>query len=603
MVEAEDRNQSGLEQSNMTIEISSKDNSLDSTSVVQATSARMLLNSKGERVYIGEGASLSFLQFLRRSIRQYMGPSLFTQSNRRNIMLEADPGINNIEEFVEDTTHKQLLVDCYFSVTSGLLDLYTRNEVSMLLAGECKASSDDTAALSLMIAIGGQCRGIDSIDRQYAIKYFSQGQRAAFEGMLQDPSLNMVRMFILMAFYMFGACRRNAATMYIGVASKAACTLGLHVADQYRIFDKDEQNVRFRIWKSLCNLNVTVTSILGRNDSPGPSCVQLDAFNNLPNILSDTEDMQQRLAHAVFSACSITQDIVQYLYTSRNVDITSAKKCLKQLGQWKSSLPNEVCGFTQPSGTTISPVEQALVIGNIHVACVYYFSVILITRSFLISHLMLHLRRRAEQDLATTEEPSEYGDIFRLSQVCIDATIYLAQMCNDAIQSGFFLGNMCIIKAWVFAAGLVLGFSIFAEGEFRWDMEEAFASACAVLKTLAKLSPQAEHYRDILTQLSDAINNYRQQLAFERRHSNEQYVSRILTISVAPTLDLSSTPSVPQSADTLEDDAAEVGTFEIGAEMGLDWDQMDFGLGFAIGNWDVLDLQLPVDFPIGSDDS
>lgn len=48
-----------------------------------------------------------------------------------------------------------------------------------------------------------------------------------------------------MAFYMLGACRRNAAFMYIGVASKAASALGLHVTDQYRHFSTQVQSVRY----------------------------------------------------------------------------------------------------------------------------------------------------------------------------------------------------------------------------------------------------------------------------------------------------------------------------------------------------------------------
>jgi hypothetical protein len=38
----------------------------------------------------------------------------------------------------------------------------------------------------------------------------------------------MARIFLLMAFYMLGECRRNSAFMYLGVAVKAALALGLH---------------------------------------------------------------------------------------------------------------------------------------------------------------------------------------------------------------------------------------------------------------------------------------------------------------------------------------------------------------------------------------
>ena len=103
---------------------------------------------------------------------------------------------------------------------------------------------EDVSAVHLTIAIGAQCRGSSQSDLQIASRYFALGQKAAFESMLQDPSINMVRLFLLMAFYMLGACRRNAAFMYIGVASKAALALGLHVAHQYRHFNGDDRDRR-----------------------------------------------------------------------------------------------------------------------------------------------------------------------------------------------------------------------------------------------------------------------------------------------------------------------------------------------------------------------
>lgn len=100
------------------------------------------------------------------------------------------------------------------------------------------------ATTSLILAIGAQCRGTSSSDLQHASSQFTHGQQLSFDGMLCDPSLDMVRNFLLMAFYMLGACHRNAAFMYLGVASKAASALGLHRSDQYRDLPLDECRAR-----------------------------------------------------------------------------------------------------------------------------------------------------------------------------------------------------------------------------------------------------------------------------------------------------------------------------------------------------------------------
>ena len=95
---------------------------------------------------------------------------------------------------------------------------------------EPKADREKTrAAISdLMIAIGAQSCSNEPKTVQMERFFFTRGQRRAFANMLEDPSMDLVRAFLLMSFYMFGACRRNAAFMYLGVAARSAVALGLH---------------------------------------------------------------------------------------------------------------------------------------------------------------------------------------------------------------------------------------------------------------------------------------------------------------------------------------------------------------------------------------
>lgn len=104
--------------------------------------------------------------------------------------------------------------------------------------------SENQASLYMMIAIGAQCRGQPD-DLPKAFRYFSQARKLSFQGFLTDLTLNTARSFVLMAFYMFGACRRNAAFMYLGVATKAASVLGLHMSDQFQSLPGEEQRLRY----------------------------------------------------------------------------------------------------------------------------------------------------------------------------------------------------------------------------------------------------------------------------------------------------------------------------------------------------------------------
>jgi hypothetical protein len=96
----------------------------------------------------------------------------------------------------------------------------------------------------LIIAIGAQCCAAEPLTTRAENLYFIRGQRHAFAGMLEDPSLDLVRAFLLMSFYLLRACRRNATFMYLGVASRAAVALGLHNGESYSSIPLPEQQKR-----------------------------------------------------------------------------------------------------------------------------------------------------------------------------------------------------------------------------------------------------------------------------------------------------------------------------------------------------------------------
>jgi hypothetical protein len=104
---------------------------------------------------------------------------------------------------------------------------------------------DDLASYYLIIAIGAQCQATDDREGQIATRYFTRARQLAFESMLQDPTITLVRTFLLAAFYMLGASRRNSAFMYIGVASKAASILGLHEPSEYKHLSAEEVQRRY----------------------------------------------------------------------------------------------------------------------------------------------------------------------------------------------------------------------------------------------------------------------------------------------------------------------------------------------------------------------
>lgn len=86
-------------------------------------------------------------------------------------------------------------------------------------------------------------------------------------------------------------------------------------------------------------------------------------------------------------------------------------------------------------------------------------------------------------------------------------------------------------RAWIFAAGLVLGFSLLGDGEIRTESREAFHGSQRILWKLGRLSPQADQYYRILASFSETIDAYRRQLRCERSESKAPYVERILSLN------------------------------------------------------------------------
>ncbi|KAG9848317.1 hypothetical protein KCU98_g921, partial [Aureobasidium melanogenum] len=157
----------------------------------------------------------------------------------------------------------------------------------------------------------------------------------------------------------------------------------------------------------------------------------------------------------------------------------------------------------------------------------------------------------------------------RLAEVCVDSAIFMGKMTYEALRADLLLCNMCMLKAWMFAAGLVLGFAIYVDDAVRRDIEEAFSEVRNVLKKLSDLSPQAEEYFEILSSFSEAINAHRDELSRKRRAANQQYVSQILTFE--------SDQATNHSSDTR---------------------MMEFSTGF---NYDLSDMIDPLDPQIPDD--
>ncbi|KAF5256327.1 hypothetical protein FOXYS1_13201 [Fusarium oxysporum] len=540
---------------------------------------RMLLNSRGERVYIGGAASISFLQIVRNLVSQQIGPSAFSHNEKSDTMLEIEsPTATTHDEKSAmrlSPDQKQQYLRSYYVVTEALIHVFDASELETLLNID-----DDTgyspspnlsplkqASIDLVIAIGAQCESLSSA-RTIGQAYFRRARSQAFVGFLEDPDLDMVRTFLLMAFFMLGECRRNAAFMYLGVAAKAALALGLHSRESYAAKPGPEDQSKLRVWMSVCILDKLVNSLLGRPSASAQ--IRSNSSSKLDDVAQKGDSITEHLM-ASNRVSTIINDITDTLYDQKKVTTAIVEQFLQDIERWKRELPASVkIPSADPSPGTVT--QQHGAIAKVYVSCLYYLAVMLVSRPFLVSAL-------------TSKGPGK-GAHTQLAAACLDAAMYLSQTCSEALNAGLLQGNMCIMKALVFASGLVLGLEIFAKYPVESDISNAFEGAKDVLRHLATQSPQAAHYLDILTNLSGAI---------EKRRSNEassgrsRYVSKLFSLDAPP--ENAGSQSAQQMLDTMfpftdsqtgqiMDDTMQDWVFQQpdGSDFSLDWETLNVSL-------------------------
>ncbi|GKU08520.1 transcription factor [Fusarium langsethiae] len=205
-------------------------------------------SSEGVKVSMGDSPSLSFLDFLRHTFHHYMGPSPFTDKERAKAMLESvypRPSNNVSPDSQLSLEEKRDYIQRFLIATTGIIYIYSPEQMVEMLeeteesrgqypeaSGACP-SQQKCAIIDLAIAIGGQGCRTTSKSLYHAQKHFDRGQKLAFEEMLLDPTGDLVAIFLMMTIYMLNGCRRKGAFIYLGVATRLAHAIGLHLPESY----------------------------------------------------------------------------------------------------------------------------------------------------------------------------------------------------------------------------------------------------------------------------------------------------------------------------------------------------------------------------------
>jgi hypothetical protein len=182
---------------------------------------------------------------------------------------------------------------------------------------------------------------------------------------------------------------------------------------------------------SLCVLDMLVSSILGRPPATAGLRAELDAAIIGSNSSSATRQSPRTAGlFASYEILTIINESIEALYGRKVSSTITVEPYLSKIEAWSKRLPSFL---RNPLTTRGDASTQKAATDSIHVACLYYFAITLVTRPVLISRLT------SRPDVST---PSSSP----LASACLDAGVYLIQACSEAHKSGLLLGNMCILK-------------------------------------------------------------------------------------------------------------------------------------------------------------
>lgn len=235
-------------------EASPSDNGLSTSSQLLARGfparvpqmSRLVKDTKGQYMFIGDSATLSFLQNIRRIVRKSLGSCPFVDDPLRHLIVESSPETRRgwIVSSAQNPPPQQSREDVeylqrwYMQSANCVLLLFRREELARAIQAWSEKDSDETDPASpvyyLVLAIGAQT-GPEDKD-ELAETLFNYARFLTVESLMEDPDMTTIQAFALITMYLLGASRRNSAFMYLGMGVRAAYALGLHRKDISALF-------------------------------------------------------------------------------------------------------------------------------------------------------------------------------------------------------------------------------------------------------------------------------------------------------------------------------------------------------------------------------
>ncbi|SCO85892.1 related to transcriptional activator Mut3p [Fusarium oxysporum] len=466
----------------------------------------LVQDGHGKFVFIGDAANLSFLQIIRRLVRDSVGPCAFTEDALQHLMAEAKPSdsaawfVNIMDDtpVMPEEEEARYLVSWFFRSTSCVLNLFEEGEISQSIVcwyQKCSDEPEDKASAALfflIFAIGAQTCP-ENKDRE-AEQYFNYGRFLTASIIMDDISISAVQSNILITMYLLGASRRNAAFMYLGSAVRAAYALGIQRHDINKHFKHSEYLLRERLWKVLRVLDLFMSASLGR-----PPSTHETRNTGIDENYSASNDL-----------CAIFEDILTNIYSPQKVSNTHLERISEHHRKWANKFPLGLATDSIKPSKFIDEADgkETPNIGLCHLKEAYYWTIMLLARPSLTKSASKHMNKSA-QDMSQWEPPTTATEPEQvLAFSCVDSAVRTVDLLKVMGDNREIPKRLPFVVNSLFVAALVLGTAYFNDLDHIFPLEKSMLGVRSLMARFSTHDPVAKGALQTIDNLQTACNIY-----------------------------------------------------------------------------------------------
>ncbi|KIW06214.1 hypothetical protein, variant [Verruconis gallopava] len=511
---------------------------------------RMLQDPTGRLLYVGDSATLSFLQLIRMMVETVCGPSPFTTDPRRHKIMESQfslPSNARNSLLIPHKTTALYLVDAFFINTHGLVHVFDRKHFYRTLdttyTDPLSADPNWLCLLNLVFAIGltmatpahgtPEAAVIEKLRQEHTdrAEVFYLNAKSLNDPMigLEDADFWSVQALVLMTVFMLAKSKRNTAFALLGMAIRSAYALGLHREETLVIFSPEDQVVRRNVWRTLFIMDRFLSCSLGR--PPGISEDECSSeILKSPNPPAPTDDFGfQQAFHgqgsfiqsgtygleAAVRSCSVIGSILKKIYQQRRVSTKLAQEIADVCKEWPKELHP---GLHWRQAASANPSQG---IAILHVNLLYCHSIVLLTRPFFLFILNDILQQGQYPVLNGIRSKRQYAKMEKFSEACVIASTHTIVLVQNAFEAGYLPRRNPFVIYFLFAAALILMSNEFALLYLNVAADQCIRNAITIMAYSAESDPQASRLLYILSTFRDVIVQQKDQRARQQQSANQ----------------------------------------------------------------------------------